>query len=69
MSKDNKPETEAAKAKPPVTATPETFEEKHAEVIREKVRAGLTRSQAIEVIKAQLAHDQALAAAAKPAAK
>lgn len=39
-----------------------TFEEQHAETLREKVAAGLTREQAIEVIKAQLANDARIAA-------
>lgn len=55
------PKTPAPPATPP---TPPTFDELHATVIREKVLAGLTREQAIEVVKAQLAHDAALAAAA-----
>lgn len=55
------PKAPAPTATPP---TPPTFDELHAPVIREKVLLGLTRDQAIEVVKAQLAHDAALAAAA-----
>jgi len=58
---------------PPPAAPPAaplaTFEEVHAKVIREKVLAGLSRDQAIEVVRAQLAHDAALAAALDAAAK
>lgn len=49
----------------PPAAPLATFEEVHASVIRDKVAAGLSRDQAIEVVRAQLAHDAALAAAAK----
>lgn len=56
--------TEPTPAAPPA-APLATFEEVHAGVIREKVSAGLSRDQAIEVVRAQLAHDAALAAAAK----
>lgn len=45
----------------------ETAEEKFAAAVREKVLAGLTKEQAIEVLKAQAEHDAKLAiiAAAK----
>jgi hypothetical protein len=39
-----------------------TFEEQHAEALREKMAAGLTREQATEVIKAQIANDERIAA-------
>ncbi|MCC6235716.1 MAG: hypothetical protein IT580_23970 [Verrucomicrobiales bacterium] len=58
------PEPPKAPAPP---ATPPTFEELHAAVIREKVQVGLAREQAIDVVKAQLAHDATLAAAAAAA--
>lgn len=38
-------------------------------LIKEKIRAGLTAAQAEEVVAAQEAHDAALEAAAKKAAK
>ena len=39
------------------------------QAIAEKVKAGLTRAQAIEVLQAQAAHDASLAPAEKKAAK
>jgi hypothetical protein len=53
---DTKPESKA-----------ETFEEIHHAEIREKLLAGLTKDQAIAVVRAQLAHDETLKKAAKPA--
>jgi hypothetical protein len=53
---DTKPESKA-----------ETFEEIHAAEIREKLLAGLTKDQAIAVVRAQLAHDEAIKKAAKAA--
>lgn len=47
---------------------PETPEDKFNAAVREKVLAGLTKDQAIEVIKAQAAHDAELEKAAKKAA-
>lgn len=51
------------------TETPKTFDEIYAKEIREKCAAGLSKDQAIQVIRAQLEHDKALAAAppTKPA--
>jgi hypothetical protein len=46
---------------------PKTLEEIHADVIREKIRAGLTKEQAIEVVKAQIAWDAEQARTAKNA--
>jgi hypothetical protein len=43
----------------------QTFEEKHAALIAQKVNAGLTREGAIEVIKHQKANDADRAAKAK----
>lgn len=48
---------------------PQTFEEIHAEAIREKVQAGLTREQAIQVVRDQLAHDKKLKEQEEAAAK
>lgn len=35
-----------------------TFDEIHADAIREKVAAGLDKPQAIQVVRSQLAHDK-----------
>lgn len=61
---DTKPESKAD-TKPESKA--ETFEEIHAAEIREKLLAGLTKDQAIAVVRAQLAHDEAIKKAAKAA--
>jgi hypothetical protein len=46
MADENKP-----------AAKEETFEEKHAALIQQKINAGLTREGAIEVIKHQIEND------------
>jgi hypothetical protein len=37
-----------------------TFEEQYATELREKLGAGLTKDQAIQVVRSQVAHDKAL---------
>ena len=61
-----KPQAEAPKPKPQAKAPkPSDPEEIPEEEIRTKMRAGLTREQAVEVILNQRDHDAALAKAAK----
>lgn len=55
-----------APQEPEKPAKKETFEEKHAELIRQKMNAGLTRDGAIEVIKHQIENDARLAKAKAP---
>lgn len=42
-------------------AEPKSFEETHAETIAAKIRAGLSATQAVAVVRAQVEHDAALA--------
>lgn len=62
---DKKPDAPELKA----DAKPKTFEELHAETLKEKIAAGLSREQAVEVIKAQLANDAEVEAAEKKKAE
>lgn len=48
---------------------PPSFEERHADAIREKVAAGLTRDQASQVVRTQIAHDKYLEDLEKKSAK
>ena len=51
----------------PEAAPEKSFREQHAEAMRQKMAAGLDADQAEAVIRSQLAHDAALAKAAKEA--
>lgn len=46
-----------------------SFEEVHADEIAWRVRAGLSRSHAVRVVRAQVAHDEAEAEQAKAESK
>jgi hypothetical protein len=46
-----------------------TFDEIHAELVREKMAAGLDKPQAIQVVRNQLAHDKKLREEEEAAAK
>lgn len=46
-----------------------TFDEIHADAIREKMSAGLDKTQAIQVVRSQIAHDKKLREDEEAAAK
>ena len=58
-------EIDAPKEEERPAAKEQTFEEKHAALIRQKMNAGLTREGAIEVIKHQIDNDAKIAKSKK----